>query len=314
MPSDEMNYRMDWVTTKIECIDEEKHLYRIYQEPDPRRYEKKELNGEMCFYDKFDKIYIPETVLEKTMPKLIDKHIYHSPPKIKNSYEYVISRRDSIERFLDGKSSEEKIGSVEKDFLDDLDDTEMRCVILSIDIIGSTKMSQNLTPHLNLQVIDIFLHEMALIVDKFNGHVLKYTGDGLIAFFPEPNLIGMTDNTLDCACAMRKMVFHTLNPALKNRGLPKLGFRIGIDSGKTMVKTFGPQEIKTQRDLIGDTVSIAIKIQDLANNNQILVGSSAIINSHLYWRNKTKKVKLPTNWDYFDKVTGNKYKVYQLKE
>lgn len=313
MPSDEMDFRMDLVTEKVELIDEEKNVYRIYQKPDPRRYEKKELNGEMGYYDKFDKFFISEKVLEDAMPTLIGKDIYYSPVKIENSHDYVISRRDVIEQFLDGKSNE-KTDSIQTDFLEGLENTELRSVILSIDITGSTKMSQDLTPKLNLQVIDLFLNEMALIVDKFNGHVLKYTGDGLMAYFPEPNFIGMVDNALDCACTMRRMVFHTLNPALNGRGLPKLTFRIGIDSGKVIVKTFGPQEIKTQRDLIGDSVSIAVKIQDLANKNQILVGSSTVVNSHLYWRNKAKKIKLPADWDYFDKVTGNKYKVYQLKE
>ncbi|MDG3546261.1 adenylate/guanylate cyclase domain-containing protein [Methanobacterium formicicum] len=313
MPSDKIDLRMDLVTEKVELIDEEKNIYRIYQKPDPRRYEKKELNGEMGYYDKFDKIFFSEKVLEDAMPTLIDKDIYYSPVKIENSHDYVISRRDFIEQFLDGKFNE-KTDSIQTDFLEGLENTELRCVILSIDLTGSTRMSQDLTPELNLQVIGLFLNEMALIVDKFNGHVLKYTGDGLMAYFPEPNFIGMVDNALDCACAMRIMFFHALNPALKSRGLPKLSFRIGIDSGKVRVNTFGPHEIKTQRDLIGDSVSIAVKIQDLANENQILVGSSTVVNSHLYWRNKTKKIKLPADWAYFDKVTGNKYKVYQLKE
>jgi adenylate cyclase len=127
----------------------------------------------------------------------------------------------------------------------------MRFVILSIDLKGSTKMSQELSLETNAQIISLYLREMALVVEKFNGYVLKYVGDGLIAYFPEPNMIGMTDNALDCAATMKKMILFGLNSALKDRKLPTLSFRIGLDSGEAMVKTIGAESGKIHKDLIG---------------------------------------------------------------
>lgn len=314
MPSHQPDIRMDFVTKKVECVDKEKGIYRFCFEPHPDRYEKGELSGKKGYFDKFDRTFYPEEILEKAANSLIGQNMHYSPPKIKNSHNYAISRIDSIKKFLDGENEEEAESINSNDFLEDMDNLEMRFVILSIDIKGSTKMSQDLSPEMNYNVINLFLKEMALVINKFNGNVLKYTGDGLLAYFTEPNFIGMNDNALDCACAMRKVVFHAINPVLRSKELPKLSFRIGLDSGKATVKKFGIPEIKTQRDLIGDTVNIAVKIQDLANDSQILVGQTTVINSHVYWREKIKKIKLPNNWNYIDKLTGNKYKIYQLKE
>ena len=154
---------------------------------------------------------------------------------------------------------------------------------------------------------------MALIVEKFNGYVLKFVGDGLIAYFPEPNLIGMTDNALDCAATMKRMILFGLNPILKERNLPALSFRIGLDSGEAIIKTVGAEAVKIHKDLIGETINLSAKIQSLASCNQILMGESTAVYLHTFWRKKIQKLDLP-KWDYKDKTTGETYSIYSLSE
>jgi len=49
------------------------------------------------------------------------------------------------------------------------------------------------------RVIPIALFEFSLAIPAFHGHVLKYTGDGLIAYFAEPSFLTKNDLALDCA-------------------------------------------------------------------------------------------------------------------
>ena len=172
-------------------------------------------------------------------------------------------------------------------------------------------MSQKLVAKVNARIIQVYIREMALLVGKFNGFVLKYVGDGLIAYFPEPNLIGMSDNALDCAACMGRMIFNGINPILKERNLPELSFRVGLDSGEASIVTMGADAIKRHKDLISETINISAKIQAKAGTNQIFMGESTALALHTFWRKRIKKVK-PKDWEYKDKATGNIYPIYSL--
>ena len=60
----------------------------------------------------------------------------------------------------------------------------------------------------------MILDELALIVAQFNGQVLKYTGDGLIAYFTPPSYNRMNDMALDCALTCRHLLYEAVFPAL----------------------------------------------------------------------------------------------------
>jgi class 3 adenylate cyclase len=312
MPQEKKTFRIDFVQ-KTMSFDEKTGKLRGELIPDPERYDLKVLNGKEGYYDRFDNVFIPVEVLKEMAPKLAGMPIYFSPPKITNADEYISERMPRIREFLENEAQNYKFEDASEEFLKGLARDKMRFVVLSIDLKGSTKMSQELAPELNAQIISLYLREMALIVEKFNGYVLKFVGDGLIAYFPEPNLIGMTDNALDCAATMKKMILFGLNPILKERKLPALSFRIGLDSGEAIIKTIGAEAVKIHKDLIGETINLSAKIQSLANSDQILMGESTAIYLHTFWRKKIQKLDLP-KWDYKHKTTGKTYSIYSLSE
>jgi class 3 adenylate cyclase len=188
----------------------------------------------------------------------------------------------------------------------------MRFVILSVDIADSTKMSQELRSEEYSKIISLFSKEVALIISKFNGYVLKFQGDGIIAYFPEPNFIGMNDNAVDCAAGIRKLILEGINKILAEHKLPQINSRIGVDAGFAIVATIGIEKVKMHKDLIGETINLSCKIQSLAEKNQILVGETATKNVHTFWRQKLQEIDTPMNWEYKDKRTGEKYRVFAL--
>lgn len=189
----------------------------------------------------------------------------------------------------------------------------MLFVILSIDIEGSTKMGQELSIEDNAKVISLFSSEISQLIYHFNGYVLKYLGDGIIAYFPEPSFIGMNDNAIDCSVSIKHFILNGLNKVLYKNNLPSINFRIGLDSGEAKVVIIGYKLSKMHKDLIGQTINLATKIQSLAKTNQILAGETTIQNAHYTRRKLFGKVELPGNWDYLRPETGDKYQVYAFK-
>ena len=56
-------------------------------------------------------------------------------------------------------------------------------VIMYADLVGSTKMSMTLPANKLVTIIRAFVHEMSSVVETYDGYVLKYVGDAIIAFF-----------------------------------------------------------------------------------------------------------------------------------
>jgi len=304
--------RMDFIH-KVISFNKKTGKLRAQMIPDPERYELKEINGEKGYYDRFDDLFIPVEVLKKAAPKLVGKPIYFSPPKIDDADQLIAERIPQIREYFANKKQDYHFEDASEEFLKGLERDKLRFVVLSIDLKGSTKMSQELDAVTNANIIALFIREMAVIVGLFNGFVLKYVGDGLIAYFPEPNMVGMTDNALDCAATMKKMILFGLNPVLMENDLPILNFRIGLDSGEGIVKTIGAESVKIHKDLIGETINLSCKIQSIAGTNQILMGESTAIMLHTFWRKKIAKIEIG-DWGYKNKETGMIYPIFSLAE
>ncbi|MBI2076270.1 MAG: adenylate/guanylate cyclase domain-containing protein [Candidatus Aenigmarchaeota archaeon] len=313
MPTKDNIFRMDFIQ-EIESVDEEKRTFRARLIPNPERYEVKEINGEKGYYDKFDNFFISLKEIEKGLKKSIGAPIFYTPPKIRDSLEYTKSRIPEIKRHFEEDTEDYVFSDASEEFLETLPQGEKTFVILNIDLMGSTKMSQELESEENAKVISLFSKEMALLVHAFNGYVLKYLGDGLIAYFPEPNFNGMNDNALDCASSMKLLILCGINPVLKEKGLLELSFRIGLDSGEATVVIVGADRIKKHKDLIGETINLASKIQSIAEKNQILIGDATARNVHTFWRKLLIKKELLPNWEYTVRNTKEFYPLYFLKE
>ncbi len=188
----------------------------------------------------------------------------------------------------------------------------MGFVIICVDLVGSTKLSTNLEPEKYTRLISTVLYEISEIIPKFHGHVLKYTGDGIIAYFPEPSFITKNDLAIDCALTIRRLVYKGLNPILKKNGYPCIDIRIGLDSGEAYIVTIGSPETKQHKDIIGSVVNLATKIQSLGKPGDILLGEITVRNLHTMWREICEGIKIEKNWEYKGK-NGEPYKVYKVK-
>lgn len=278
--------------------------------PNPERYEKVENEDFNGYYDRLDEVYIPISTLENAASQMDGLPIYYAPPGIKSISEYVEERREPIEAFFEGDSESPELGDASQELLQNLaEENDTRFIILSIDLVGSTHLSQELETKEYRKVIQIFFREISMLIEQFRGHVLDYQGDRIISYFPDPNYTGMHDNAIDCATCMVKLINDGLNPILQSNNIPELRFRIGMDSGEADIASVGAPGIRGELSLFGDTINISSKIEEQAGENEILLGEETERNLHTRWRQNTELLDLD-NWD-FEAVDGDVYQIFR---
>lgn len=251
--------RFDFIQKVISINEKSGHIL-FELEPDPRRYEWKVINGKRELYDKFDNVYFTEECVLDSFKQLEGMPIYFERQDIENAKEYIESRRSYITAMLEGGKNEPTFRDKSEEFLESLTEDKLAFVIISLDIVGSTKLATETDPKLYARIIVAILNELSEIIPKFHGHVLKYTGDGLIAYFPEPSFIMKNDLAIDCALTLRGLIYDGFNPILQKKGYPAIDIRIGLDSGEAYVEIIGSPETKQHKDIIGKVVSLAAKM------------------------------------------------------
>lgn len=300
---------------RIEVVssDDDSGILEFKLIPDPDRYEMKIVDGERYLYDKYDYIQISEKVLLDAMKKMNGSPIYFQPPLLEDLSKYISERIPSIYKELEEDFSKPEFADKSEEFLKSLEKDELGFVILSLDMVGSTKLSMELSPEKYARLISVYLFEISNMIPLFHGHILKYTGDGIIAYFPEPSFISKHDLAIECSIALLKLIKDGLNPLLEKHGLHKIGIRIGLDSGSAFIKTIGSPATKQHKDIIGSVVSIATKIQATASPGGINLGQAAFENLHVSWKSICREVELPKNWEYMisDEIPYKIFRVHQ---
>jgi class 3 adenylate cyclase len=195
---------------------------------------------------------------------------------------------------------------------------QINMAVLYVDIVGSTKMSITLPPDKLSVMISSFSQEMSYVIEKFHGYVLKFVGDAVIGYFieNEANQIPAAYNAVACAESMIKVVKQGINPILiEKAGLLEISIKIGIDFGSNTVVRYGADEQKAYVDLLGPTMNMASKIQNLAKPNQIIVGQDTYDKldtyMHEFFVDMTEELVYP--FQHYSDEQDKNYRIYRYK-
>jgi class 3 adenylate cyclase len=154
---------------------------------------------------------------------------------------------------------------------------------------------------------------MSSVVEIYNGHVLKYVGDAVIAFFtPGFNRYLTSDKAVRCAKWMINVIKYGINPILNKYGYPELSVKIGIDVGEIVVVQYAYDK-SSQIDILGYTMNVAAKITSLTGPNKVSLGENIYKLLHPGLQAEFHELVYSTDeWKYTDRDTGKLYKVYTL--
>jgi class 3 adenylate cyclase len=204
-----------------------------------------------------------------------------------------------------------------QDFLLNHVDSKLSLVVMYADLVGSTKMSMALPVERMAKIIKVFSHELSSVVESYNGFVLKYVGDAVIACFPSGfNKYLSCDTAFQCAKSMINIIENGINPIFEKDkdNYPKLSVKIGIDEGENLAIQYGYDK-SAPIDLIGYPMNVAAKMTSLTGPNKITVGNNVYKLLHPTVQPEFGKMQMKegTEWKYIDLETNLPYKVYTTK-
>jgi class 3 adenylate cyclase len=199
-----------------------------------------------------------------------------------------------------------------EEFLRNHVNSRVRIFVMYVDLVGSTNLTLSLPEEKVVTIISSFTQEMAYTVTQFGGYMLKFVGDAVLAYFnAENDLIYPADNIINCAKSMLRVITDGINPILTISGYPPLAAKIGIDHGQNIIVRYGSDKRKSHVDILGPSMNMAAKIQNMAKPNQLLIGGDVYSKLHPETQKSfTKKTFSNTKWKYHHRVTGEVYPIY----
>jgi adenylate cyclase len=150
-------------------------------------------------------------------------------------------------------------------------DSKLSLIVIYADLVGSTKMSMDLPVEKMALIIKVFSHELSSVVESFEGFILKYVGDAVIAFFPIGfNKYLACDKSFRCAKSIINVIENGINPIFEKEDYPKLAVKISMDEGENVAIQYGFDK-SAPIDLIGYPMNVAAKMNSLTLPNKISI-------------------------------------------
>jgi len=199
-----------------------------------------------------------------------------------------------------------------EEFLRDHVNSRVHIFVMYIDMVNSTNITLSLPEEKIVKLITSFAQEMAYTVTQFGGYMLKFVGDAVLAYFNAENaLVYPADNIVNCAKSMIRVLNEAINPVLSTNGYPTIAAKIGIDSGENMIVRYGSDRTKSHVDILGASMNMAAKIQNMAEPNQILIGGDVYARLHPETQKTFNQKALDdSKWKYHSRKTGKLYPIY----
>jgi class 3 adenylate cyclase len=250
-----------------------------------------------------------ESVIEQILSAVANGQRVKSPER-RGLLERLHERSEAIGYALEHPESIEQPQSPENP-LADLVGSQVRLATLCIDLVGSTRLQAS-NPDAYGRIVPLLLRELAEIVGDFDGVIVNFTGDGLIAAFDgQGSSIAACDAAIHAATVMIAVVYTALNAQLADHGLPAVDIRIGADASEASVRVVGSASSRTQPDVYGMAVTMAAKIQAVGAPGEVWIGER--LHGHLHVNNQVNcvPVESPASWRF---VNGGNwaYKLYAI--
>ncbi len=146
--------------------------------------------------------------------------------------------------------------------------------ILTSDLRGFTSFSERLPPEEVIHVLNLYLEQMADVINQYQGTIDEFMGDGILVLFGAPT--PRPDDAIRavaCACAMQ-LAMGAVQERLRQRGLPLLEMGIGIHTGEVVVGNIGSEK-RTKYGIVGSPVNLTYRIEAYTRGGQIFISEEA---------------------------------------
>jgi predicted ATPase/class 3 adenylate cyclase len=162
-------------------------------------------------------------------------------------------------------------------------DAERRqLTVLFCDLVDSTALAGRLDPEDLRDVVRAYQQACATVIQRFEGHIAQYLGDGLLVYFGYPQ--AHEDDAQRAVQTGLGIVeaMGTLNMGLEQAQGLRLAVRVGIHTGLVVIGEMGgtgrqegpsgPAPTQSRQQLaLGETPNIAARLQGLAQPDTVVI-------------------------------------------
>jgi class 3 adenylate cyclase len=141
-------------------------------------------------------------------------------------------------------------------------------VVFFLDIRGFTKLSIALPNHELVWILQALTEAAVRSVSQFGGHVIEFTGDGVMAVFGDSHMSGQESGiaALNTTAFLMKGVQDYVNPRLRNYGTEPIRTAVGMEFGKILWSRIGVFDT-TQVKPISEATFLAGKLCSSSRTN-----------------------------------------------
>jgi len=157
--------------------------------------------------------------------------------------------------------------------------------VMFCDLVGSTALSTQLDPEELREVVRAYQQACAQVISRFDGHLAKYLGDGLLVYFGYP--VAHEDDAqravrtgLDILAELPQLnervqsgVGARLRPSFSTGQVP-LQVRIGIHTGLVVAGEMGSGDTREPLAIVGETPNVAARLQEIAAPDTVVLSTA----------------------------------------
>jgi class 3 adenylate cyclase len=142
--------------------------------------------------------------------------------------------------------------------------------VLFVDLVGSTELAARLDPEDLREVIRGYHEKVAAAVERFEGHVAKYLGDGVVVYFGWPRAHeDDAERAVRAGLAVIDAVAH-----LSVGAGTRLEARVGIATGLAVVGDLIGEGLAREESVVGETPALAARLQAFAPSGAVVIGDA----------------------------------------
>lgn len=143
--------------------------------------------------------------------------------------------------------------------------------VMFCDLVGSTALAAQLDPEELREVIRIYQQTCAEIIERHEGYIAQYLGDGLLVYFGYP--VAHEDDARQAVRAGLEIVAAFQERDVGATSRSPLQVRVGIHTGLVVVGEIGGGSRREQLAL-GETPNLAARIQAVAAPNEVVISAT----------------------------------------
>ena len=131
-------------------------------------------------------------------------------------------------------------------------------------------MSERMEASALLHMLNHYLGEMTEIIQKRNGTIIEFIGDGIMAIFGAPAYAQTHASDAAAAAIEMQNRMKDINRWNEQRGYPALEMGIGLNTGEMIVGNIGSQK-RTKFGVVGSQVNLCGRVESYTVGGQVLI-------------------------------------------